>query len=63
MADHLNTAATGLFPHGKELRDWSHSELLTYNQAQILLAIPTGEFNIAVWRAMDLTLRWRAERG
>jgi hypothetical protein len=39
---------------------WSFQDLTAWNQAQILLAIPRGEFNQAVFDAMDLTLRWKA---
>ena len=46
----------------KPLEEWTLHELATYNQAHILMAIPTGEFNDAVFSAMDLTLRWKAIR-
>lgn len=39
---------------------WTFEQLVQYNQAKILLAIPTGEFNQAVFNAGDLTLRWKA---
>lgn len=44
----------------KPFEEWSFEELATYNQANILMAIPVGKFNDAVFSAMDLTLRWKA---
>lgn len=41
---------------------WSFADLVRWNQGQILLAIPAGEFNQAVFTAMDLALRWKAAR-
>lgn len=38
---------------------WTFEMLLMYNQANILIAIPKGNFNDAVFVAMDLTLRWK----
>ena len=45
----------------KPLADWTFEELVRYNQGKILLEIPTGKFNEAVWAACDLALRWKAE--
>jgi len=39
---------------------WTFQQLVQWNQGQILLAIPTGQFNEAVFAAMDLALRWKA---
>ncbi len=42
------------------MSQWAFQDLVTWNQAQILLAIPKGQFNEAVFAAMDLALRWKA---
>lgn len=44
----------------KPFEQWSFDELVKWNQGKIVLAIPTGEFNQAVFNAMDLALRWKA---
>ena len=46
----------------KPFEEWSFEELAIYNQANILMAIPVGKFNDAVFSAMDLTLRWKEIR-
>lgn len=42
------------------IETWTFTQLVQWNQGQIVLAIPTGEFNQAVFTAMDLALRWKA---
>lgn len=44
----------------KPFEQWTFDELVQYSQGQIVLAIPTGKFNQAVFNAMDLALRWKA---
>lgn len=39
--------------------EWTFEKLVRYNQGKIILAIPTGDFNGAVYSACDLTLRWK----
>ena len=39
--------------------DWSFEKLVQYSQGNIVLAIPVGDFNKAVWMACDLAIRWR----
>lgn len=46
----------------KSFEQWTFEELVRYNQANILIAIPVGDFNGAVWNACDLALRWKAEQ-
>lgn len=46
----------------KPLKEWTFEEIVRYSQGRIILAIPTGDFNDAVWAACDLALRWRVEK-
>lgn len=46
----------------KQLEEWTFEEIVRYSQGRIILAIPTGNFNDAVWAACDLALMWRAEK-
>lgn len=44
----------------EQMERWSFQDLVRWNQGQILLAIPTGKFNDAIYLAMDMALRWKA---
>jgi hypothetical protein len=44
----------------KPFEQWTFQELVLFNQGTVLLAIPTGKFNQAIFDACDLTLRWKA---
>jgi hypothetical protein len=44
----------------KEIVEYTLDELVQYSQGRIILSIPTGDFNAAVWAAMDLALRWKS---
>lgn len=46
----------------KELKDYTFDELVQMCQGDIVMSIPVGDFNYAVWRAMELVLRWKAEQ-
>lgn len=46
----------------RPLNTWTINELANYNQAKILMAIPNGEFNQAVFAAVTLSLHWHSER-
>lgn len=41
------------------IETWTFQQLVQWNQAQILLSIPSGEFNPSVFAAMDLALKWK----
>lgn len=41
---------------------WDWQQMLGYNQGNVLLAIPKGEFNSAIHQVMELTMRWKASR-
>lgn len=43
----------------KPMEDWTFRDLVQWNQGQILLSIPQGKFNEAVFAAMDIALRWK----
>jgi hypothetical protein len=46
----------------KPLHEWTFEEVVRYSQGNIILEIPTGGFNDAVWTACELALRWKFER-
>lgn len=46
----------------KPLAEWTFEELTRYNQGKIILAIPTGDFNYAVWSACELALQWKCAK-
>jgi hypothetical protein len=46
----------------KSLVEKSFNELVDEMTGMILLAIVKGEFRTAVWQAMDIALRWKAEK-
>lgn len=46
----------------KPMEEWTFQGLVQWNQGQILLAIPQGQFNEAVFVAMDMALRWKAQQ-
>lgn len=41
------------------LEKWTFNELVQYNQATVLMAIPVGQFNQAIFDTCDLALRWK----
>lgn len=43
----------------KPLNEMTFDELATYCQGTIVLAIPAGDFNYAVWSACDRAIQWR----
>jgi hypothetical protein len=44
----------------KDLKDMTFEELVQWQQANVVLSIPTGGFNGAIYQAMAMTLRWKA---
>jgi hypothetical protein len=42
------------------LEKWTFNDLVQHNQATVLMAIPVGQFNQAIFDACGLVLRWKA---